>query len=487
MNSKTDKIIKENIKTINNNKFKQISKKLGFDDPVKGKEEIENYITNNIYLKLSKEQKKDLKEQFYKTDCKANFVEELANKNYILKEHMISILTPSTDEDWDLFFSKHLEGINKKKSEYDNKTSRIPSRKEALKKLKTNYDIFISNEKKINNIWKDFVNKDFKYESLYKIATNYSLYYKDLESLIQDEYSNRMDDFLERNLFTINGKSSKYFDDYKKKIPNNRQIEEYLGKKLLKTNIDIYVEEAYKKGLDPKRLEEIANSLGVFKNHLDTYIKQKVYSKIVSQINLKDQLQKILFEDNENNNLEFIKKEYEPFLNKISKIIEMGGFGYNKLFINSGKMTANAGDAGQFLFISRAILLGYNCSNVDVRSSRYDAVIDYDNILLKIQVKSFSDDTISYKDRDRGGNDTDSSGLTSRGSIIDDSEVNLYVAVDKQTGLCYIIPMSHIKEKINDFIYTENINKLEKYKENWDEIQRTAIIIKEKIGDKNEI
>lgn len=485
-NKITKKFIKDNIVTINNDNFKNLSRNLRMD-PSEGEEKIKEYITNNIYSKLTETKKNELKKKFYDTDCKeVDNVKRLANENYILKDQMVSILTPNSEEDWNLFFSKQLKNINSKKSPYSK--CRIPDKKDTLKKLKSNYASFISTKENINNIWQEFTNQNFDYDSLYDLATDYSLYYKDLESLIQKEYPNRMNDFLEKNLKIINGKTNKYFDDYKKTIPNNRQVEEYLGKKLLGIDIDKYVEEAYEEGLLPERLEEIANSLGVFKNHLNTYIKQKVYSKIVSQINLKDELQKIIFENNENhNNWKFIKEDYEIFIDKISKIIEMGGFGYNKLFINSGKMTANAGDAGQFLFISRAILLGYNCSNVDVRSSRYDAVIDYDNILLKIQVKSFSGDEISYKDRDRGGNDTDSSGLTSRGNLIDESEVNLYVAVDKQTGLCYIIPMSHIKEKINDFTYNEKINNIEKYKENWDEIQKTAKIIKEKIGDKNEI
>ena len=59
------------------------------------------------------------------------------------------------------------------------------------------------------------------------------------------------------------------------------------------------------------------------------------------------------------------------------------------------------------LYTSRAILAGYNCSNVDVRSSRYDAVIDYKGMIFKVQVKGISGSTVSFKDRDRGGRGID--------------------------------------------------------------------------------
>lgn len=107
--------------------------------------------------------------------------------------------------------------------------------------------------------------------------------------------------------------------------------------------------------------------------------------------------------------------------------------------IDSGVMTANAGDSAQFLFVSRAILAGFNCSNVDVRSSRYDAVIDYKKKIFRVQVKR-----ITAEDCD------------------------IYVAVDKQVGMCYIIPMKDIDPWDDDDIDSVNVSQLEEYRENWD-------------------
>ena len=144
------------------------------------------------------------------------------------------------------------------------------------------------------------------------------------------------------------------------------------------------------------------------------------------------------------------------------------GFSTNRTNINSGIMTANAGDSAQFLFISRAILAGYNCSNVDVRSSRYDAVIDYEGDIFKVQVKGISGNTISFKDRDRGGIGIDSTNVHNIGKIITKEDCDIYVAVDKQVGICYIIPMNEIDKKYSsEEKISINISELEEYKENW--------------------
>ncbi|MCR2101405.1 hypothetical protein CUPS4258_08695, partial [Campylobacter upsaliensis] len=81
----------------------------------------------------------------------------------------------------------------------------------------------------------------------------------------------------------------------------------------------------------------------------------------------------------------------------------MDGFKANLLQINSSIMLFNAGDSAEFLFVARAILAGFNASSVDVRSSRYDAIVDYNGTLLRIQIKGITGGLISFKDRDRGG------------------------------------------------------------------------------------
>ena len=143
------------------------------------------------------------------------------------------------------------------------------------------------------------------------------------------------------------------------------------------------------------------------------------------------------------------------------------GFLVNLNNIESGVMTANAGDSAQFLFDSRAILVGFNCSNVDVRSSRYDAVIDFKNKIFRVQVKGVSGTTVSFRDRDRGGKGIDSHNERNIGKRITSEDCDIYVAVDKQVGMCYIIPMKDIDPWDDASIESVNVLQLERYRENW--------------------
>ena len=168
----------------------------------------------------------------------------------------------------------------------------------------------------------------------------------------------------------------------------------------------------------------------------------------------------------------FLKKDSSEVVRKSTYMITKDGFQVNLNNINSGVMTANAGDSAQFLFVSRAILAGYNCSNVDVRSSRYDAVIDYKGMIFKVQVKGISGSTVSFKDRDRGGRGIDTHNDRNIGKRITSADCDIYVAVDKQVGLCYIIPMVDVDQWDDDAIKSVNVKQLEQYLENWNEIER---------------
>ncbi len=109
------------------------------------------------------------------------------------------------------------------------------------------------------------------------------------------------------------------------------------------------------------------------------------------------------------------------------------GFSTNINQLESGVMTANAGDSAEFIFVARAILAGFNCSSVDVKSSRYDAIIDFNNKLLRVQIKGISsENSISFKDRDRGGQGIDHKHERNIGKRITLKDCDIYVAVDKQ-------------------------------------------------------
>jgi hypothetical protein len=148
------------------------------------------------------------------------------------------------------------------------------------------------------------------------------------------------------------------------------------------------------------------------------------------------------------------------------------GFSTNINNIDSGVMTANAGDSAEFIFVARAILAGFNCSSVDVRSSRYDAIIDYNDKLLRVQIKGISSgNNISFKDRDRGGQGIDHTHERNIGKRITSKDCDIYVAVDKQVGICYIIPMSWADSLDEDNCKNVKLSEVSIFKENWDVIK----------------
>ncbi len=226
------------------------------------------------------------------------------------------------------------------------------------------------------------------------------------------------------------------------------------------------------------RIIDIANQNFLLKSELESY-----YNDIFQNL-IKQEIDKESFIDN---SLEYIKDNtadrhlynftktaLRKILSKQYDFIFSNGFPTNLLNINSGVMTANAGDSAQFLFLARAILAGYNCSNVDVRSSRYDAVVDYNNVLLRLQIKGVSGNSISFKDRDRGGQGIDHKHERNRGQRITSNDCDIYVAVDKEVGICHLIPMDYVDGLDDENITSINLSTLDIYKENWGIIAEVA-------------
>lgn len=217
----------------------------------------------------------------------------------------------------------------------------------------------------------------------------------------------------------------------------------------------------------------IANKYFWKKLDLEKYLKYEVKQKVLNRY-LENQFSEIFEGVVENLGYQckdigfsFIKSEFVNVFKNSFHITLQCGFPVNNYNINSGVMTANAGDSAQFLFLARAILIGLNCSNVDVRSSRYDAIIDYKNKLFRIQIKGVSGTTISFKDRDRGGQGIDSNHERNKGKRITSKDCDVYVAVDKTIGICYLIPMYWIESLNEDEISSISLNSVTHYREYW--------------------
>lgn len=227
------------------------------------------------------------------------------------------------------------------------------------------------------------------------------------------------------------------------------------------------------------RIPEIANQFFVSKSDLQSFYDDVLQRRLLLEINkdefINNSLAFLQTSIANRNHFRYTKNSVKKILEKQYDFIFTNGFPSNILNINTGVMTANAGDSAQFLFLARAILAGYNCSNVDVRSSRYDAVVDFNNVLLRIQIKGVSSsNSISFKDRDRGGQGIDHRHETNIGKRITSADCDIYVAVDKEVGICYLIPMSYVDGLADEDILSINLSTLGAYKENWNIISEVA-------------
>lgn len=291
---------------------------------------------------------------------------------------------------------------------------------------------------------------------------------------------NTLELYVADNIEEINNKITDFkLSNATEAVFDDTDIKDYLKEKLARelegTKGDLlarFEEYEFKKN----RIKDIANEFVYYKKDIEAIFTSLVFDELQEDYSddmCRDVLEAILencsFEDRKKR---FVKKALTEIVKKSTYLITQNGFQVNLNNINAGVMTANAGDSAQFLFVSRAILAGYNCSNVDVRSSRYDSVIDYKGMIFKVQVKGISSNTISFKDRDRGGRGIDTHNERNIGQRITSADCDIYVAVDKQVGLCYIIPMEDIDPWDDEEIKSVNVSRLEQYLENWDVIDR---------------
>lgn len=269
---------------------------------------------------------------------------------------------------------------------------------------------------------------------------------------------------------------------FKNKTPNDTIIKDFLRKRFVNILPDIkedLIKEFRQLNYVKSKISDIASKFILYKSDVEKFLMSTLYVESLKKVDSEKILNALTttVEEQLNNEYEykFIKNDLKSITDKLITLLKLNGFSTNILNINSGIMLANSGDSAQFLFLSRAILAGFNASNVDVRSSRYDAIVDYNGTLLKIQIKGISSNNIAFKDRDRGGQGIDHTHERNRGKIITSADCDIYVAVDKQVGICYLIPMSYVDGLTDDIKEKSiNISTVKKYKENWEIIKEVA-------------
>lgn len=227
-------------------------------------------------------------------------------------------------------------------------------------------------------------------------------------------------------------------------------------------------------------VQKLAQSHKIEKSKLRGFFKNKLFIRLSDKMSI-DKLTFLNIEHLKEAGIigfKFIESDSKKILKQSISLATR--FGFKKSFSEKGIRTANEGDSVQFLFVARAILAGFNCSNVDLRSSKYDAVIDYNSILLRVQVKGIAlGSSISFMTRARGGGGIDYRHERNQPVRITKKDCDLYVAVNKETESCYIIPMRWAdKQKKTSF--SPGSPQIKQFEENWSIIEEIASQLKSK-------
>ena len=83
----------------------------------------------------------------------------------------------------------------------------------------------------------------------------------------------------------------------------------------------------------------------------------------------------------------FIKDNLNKDIDQFLPYILRDGFDQDYSGLEIGTNSSNEGDGAEHLFVAKAMIAGFNCSVVDIGSSKYDAVIeDKNGDLLKVQI-----------------------------------------------------------------------------------------------------
>lgn len=317
-----------------------------------------------------------------------------------------------------------------------------------------------------------------------------------LEDFVQDnidEYNKRPGDFSAKKLkleiqnqLGVNEEAE--FTDSEIGIYLAEKLRDLLCNVVRKTNLDAQLEAlAGSKATIDAGLLNIANAEILSYADLKKYYESTIMKRIQLTYEISDDFRTDVFDcllaynayatvnnRSTQNQINYIKKDLKCSVEKALYLALANGFTNKRIDVNTGTKVANEGDSAQFLFLARAVLAGYTCSNVDVRSARYDAVIDYEGHLLRVQIKGISGTSIALKDRDRGGAGIDPTARRNQGRVISSADADLYVAVDKQFGICYIIPTTDIDAWVTIGTRSISVSRLDEYKENWEKISETA-------------
>lgn len=130
--------------------------------------------------------------------------------------------------------------------------------------------------------------------------------------------------------------------------------------------------------------------------------------------------------------------------------------------VKKGTFRSLNGAADENIFIGRASKAGFYCFFKVWRDMPYDAILDYEQILYRVEVKGSSGNTFNLSRGTRSGRQI--KRTVSRTRTLSRDDCDFAVCVDSNNGDCYIIP-----EDIVEVLDRVSISKsaLAVYKEKW--------------------
>jgi hypothetical protein len=142
----------------------------------------------------------------------------------------------------------------------------------------------------------------------------------------------------------------------------------------------------------------------------------------------------------------------------------MWGKTKNLAQIDKGNFRSIAGYAGESLAIGRALLCGYNLFFKAWRDAKYDAVLDYNGVLFRIEIKQTqTDKQLSVTAGGRSGQQIDKS-VKSREEVLSTQDCDFLIGVQSLSGACWIVPIEFVEILGKK---TLRFDFLEQFKECW--------------------
>jgi hypothetical protein len=133
-----------------------------------------------------------------------------------------------------------------------------------------------------------------------------------------------------------------------------------------------------------------------------------------------------------------------------------------------GQVRSVLGYAGESLVIGRALICGYNLFFKAWRDSKYDAVLDHDGVLYRVEIKqSGNGKALSVTSGGRSGAQINRD-VESREEIVSTQDCEILIGVHSMTGECWIVP-TEVLEILGR--KTLNTLALEPFRESWNIFQ----------------